>query len=54
MKSLSILVIEDTPDWASDIEKAMQIAAKKFKIDIVKKYGAQQSTPSKNNGQKKK
>jgi len=35
-------------------QHAIEIAEKKFNIDIVKKYGAQQSTPSKNNGQKKK
>lgn len=36
--------------WQHPIE----IAGKKFNIAIVKKYGAQQSTPSKNSGQKKK
>ncbi len=35
-------------------QHAIEVAEKKFKIDIIKKYGAQQSTPSKNNGQKKK
>ena len=35
-------------------QHAIEIAEKKFKIDILKKYGAQQSTPSKSNGQKKK
>jgi predicted acyl esterase len=35
-------------------QHAIEIAEKKFNIDIVKKYGAQQSTPSKSNGQKKK
>jgi transposase-like protein len=35
-------------------QHAIEIAEKKFNIDIVKKYGAQQSTPSKNKGQKKK
>lgn len=35
-------------------QHAIEIAEKKFNIDILKKYGAQQSTPSKNNGQKKK
>jgi transposase-like protein len=35
-------------------QHAIEIAEKKFKIDIVKKYGAQQSTPSKSKGQKKK
>jgi hypothetical protein len=35
-------------------QHAIEIAEKKFNIDIVKKHGAQQSTPSKNNGQKKK
>jgi len=35
-------------------QHAIEIAEKKFHIDIVKKYGAQQSTPSKNSGQKKK
>jgi len=35
-------------------QHAIEIAEKKFNIDIVKKYGAQQSTPSKSKGQKKK
>jgi transposase len=35
-------------------QHAIEIAEKKFDIDIVKKYGAQQSTPSRNKGQKKK
>jgi len=35
-------------------QHAIEIAEKKFNIDIVKKYGAQQSTPSKNKSQKKK
>jgi transposase len=35
-------------------QHAIEIAEKKFNIDIVKKHGAQQSIPSKNNGQKKK
>ena len=35
-------------------QHAIEIAEKKFNIDIVKKYGAQQSTPSKNKNQKKK
>ena len=35
-------------------QHAIEIAEKKFNIDIVKKYVAQQSAPSKNNGQKKK
>lgn len=35
-------------------QHAIEIAEKKFNIDIVKKYGAQPSTPSKNKGQKKK
>lgn len=35
-------------------QHAIEIAEKKFKIDIVKKYGAQQSAPSKSKGQKKK
>lgn len=35
-------------------QHAIEVAEKKFNIDIVKKYGAQQSTPSKNKGQKKK
>ena len=35
-------------------QHAIEIAEKKFKIDIIKKYGAQQSTPSKNKDQKKK
>ena len=35
-------------------QHAIEIAEKKFNIDIVKKHGAQQSTPSKSNGQKKK
>jgi len=35
-------------------QHAIEVAEKKLDIDIVKKFGAQQSTPSKNNGQKKK
>jgi transposase len=35
-------------------QHAIEIAEKKFNIDIVKKYGAQQSTPSKIKSQKKK
>jgi transposase-like protein len=35
-------------------QHAIEIAEKKFNIDIVKKYGAQRSTPSKIKGQKKK
>lgn len=35
-------------------QHAIENAEKKFNIDILKKYGAQQSTPSKSNGQKKK
>jgi transposase-like protein len=35
-------------------QHAIEIAEKKFNIDILKKYGAQQSTLSKNNDQKKK
>ena len=35
-------------------QHAIEIAEKKFNIDIVKKHGAQQSTPSKSNGLKKK
>lgn len=35
-------------------QHAIEVAEKKFNIDIVKKYGAQQSTPSKNKGQTKK
>lgn len=35
-------------------QHAIEVAEKKFNIDIVKKYGAQQSTPSKNKDQKKK
>jgi len=35
-------------------QHAIEIAEKKFNIDILKKYGAQQSTPSKSKGQKKK
>ena len=35
-------------------QHAIEIAEKKFNIDIVKKYGAQQSTPSKSKSQKKK
>jgi transposase-like protein len=35
-------------------QHAIEIAEKKFNIDILKKYGAQQSIPSKNNDQKKK
>jgi transposase len=35
-------------------QHAIEIAEKKFNIDIVKKHGAQQSTPSKSNDQKKK
>lgn len=35
-------------------QHAIEVAEKKFNIDILKKYGAQQSTPSKRKGQKKK
>ena len=35
-------------------QHAIEVAEKKFNIDIVKKYGAQQSTPSKGKGQKRK
>lgn len=35
-------------------QHAIEIAEKKFNINIIKKYGAQQSTPSKNKDQKKK
>lgn len=35
-------------------QHAIEVAEKKFNIDILKKYGAQPSTPSKSNGQKKK
>lgn len=35
-------------------QHAIEMAEKKFNIDIVKKYGAQQSTPSKSKGPKKK
>lgn len=35
-------------------QHAIEVAEKKFNIDILKKYGAQQSTPSKNKDQKKK
>ena len=35
-------------------QHAIEIAETKFNIDIVKKHGAQQLTPSKNKGQKKK
>ena len=35
-------------------QHAIEIAEKKFNIDIVKKYGAQQSIPSKSKDQKKK
>ena len=35
-------------------QHAIEVAETKLDIDIVKKFGAQQSTPSKNNGQKKK
>jgi transposase len=35
-------------------QHAIEIAEKKFNIDILKKYGAQQSVPSKNKNQKKK
>jgi hypothetical protein len=35
-------------------QHAIEIAEKKFSIDILKKHGAQQSTPSKNKDQKKK
>lgn len=34
-------------------QHAIEVAEKKFNIDILKKYGAQQSTPSKNKDQKK-
>lgn len=35
-------------------QHAIEIAEKKFNIDILKKYGAQQSTPSKSRDKKKK
>jgi transposase-like protein len=35
-------------------QHAIEIAEKKFNIDIVKKFGAQQSSPSKSKSQKKK
>ena len=35
-------------------QHAIETAEKKFNIDILKKYGAQQSTPSKNKDQRKK
>ena len=35
-------------------QHAIEVAEKKFNIDILKKYGAQQSARSKNNGLKKK
>lgn len=35
-------------------QHAIENAEKKFNIDILKKFGAQQSAPSKNNDQKKK
>jgi transposase len=35
-------------------QHAIEVAEKKFNIDILKKYGAQQSTPSKSKGQKSK
>lgn len=35
-------------------QHAIEVAEKKFNIDILKKYGAQQSTPSNNKGQTKK
>jgi transposase-like protein len=35
-------------------QHAIEVAEKKLDIDIVKKFGAQQLTPFKNNGQKKK
>ena len=35
-------------------QHAIEVAEQKLDIDIVKKFGAQQLTPSKNNGQKKK
>jgi len=35
-------------------QHAIEVAEKKFNIDILKKYGAQQSTPSKSKDQKKK
>jgi len=35
-------------------QHAIEVAEQKLDIDIVKKFGAQQSTPSKNNGQRKK
>ena len=35
-------------------QHAIEVAEQKLDIDIVKKFGAQQSAPSKNNGQKKK
>lgn len=34
-------------------QHAIEVAEKKFNIDIIKKYGAQQFTPSKNKNQKK-
>lgn len=35
-------------------QHAIEVAEKKFNIDILKKYGAQQSNPSKSSGRKKK
>lgn len=35
-------------------QHAIEIAEKKFNIDIIKKFGAQQSSPSKSKGRKKK
>ena len=35
-------------------QHAIEVAEKKFKIDITKKFGAQQSTPSKSKDRKKK
>jgi transposase len=35
-------------------QHAIEVAEKKFNIDILKKYGAQQSTPSKSKDRKKK
>lgn len=35
-------------------QHAIEVAEKKFNIDILKKYGAQQSVPSTSKGQKKK
>lgn len=35
-------------------QHAIEVAEKKFNIDILKKYGAQQSAPSTNKGKKKK